>query len=150
MIQSELQIQKKDLLPEEKFNFEEHEKRLLKEGLLYINYILEDNDVESFIINELLVIAFEKITYYDEDYKKSQCNRECFRSIGDLFRITKRYFKDVSLRRFCEIFWFETKFSTHFCLDIDKRVYWKDNYPYHEDLDDYDEFDWILEDVLDS
>lgn len=151
MIQSELQIQeKKDLLPEEEFNFEKHEERLLKNGFLYIDYIPKNDDVESFIINELLIIAYHKITFYDENYKRSQCHKGCFRSIGDLFRITKRYFKDISLRQFCEIFWFKVKFSTHFCGDIDRRVYWWDENSYHHDLDIDDEFNWILEDFLDS
>jgi hypothetical protein len=141
-------------LTEKKFKFSEHEKELLQKGVLYINYDIRSKSKSEFIINELLDIAFKYFTYHDEDCKNIQCCNNCFRSIGDLFRITKRYFDDITLKEFCEIFWFESFHSSHFCFDIEKRVYYsrekdeRSNIDHAEECAIEDEFGWFLYDVF--
>lgn len=140
-----------DLLTEEEFNFSEKEEILLKCPKLYLKYIPKADKVEDFIKNELLCATHINNTYYEEEYINIQCEINCLRSLGDLFLITKRYFKSVTLKQFCHIFWLETKYSSHFCYDIKKRIYWHaTNKVNISDIVIIDELGWTLRTVFNS
>lgn len=123
--------------------------------------IIEKKDLKQFIKYDVFIL---NTLFSSEPIDKSDYTLvDSWRSIGDLYNLTRNYFPECSLEQFIIIFFEDlvegndTNLVGHFCSDIQKRVYkinkyevngreyihqyiltdWHDNDEYNMDIDDW-------------
>jgi hypothetical protein len=109
-------------------SLEEIEEELLSKPLLKFNRIGDlDLDLKDFII--LFFVGLNKyFTTVEVESGNLRTNRNKRRSIGDVYRIVKHYYPEVTLpelfTKMDNIFGREEGFRSSYCTTINKRVYY--------------------------
>ena len=85
-----------------------------------------DKDIKDFLKNFLVTYNKEKATIVKQS-KRAHTPKAKTRSLGDIYRITKSYFPDTTLKEVLTIITDFEYISGHYCPDIHKQVYFIGN-----------------------
>lgn len=122
----------KEELIENGFDFDKVEKilrnkptiRFSKQKISKQEIIKDYERIDSFI--EFIIVKSLN-SYYDKT-GKLQCYGNSRRSLGDLYRLRIYYFPETNLKDFAFALWNLNYFTTDYCYDIKKRVYYFRDY----------------------
>lgn len=135
---------------------ETFEKGLLEEGLLKFKGIKKENmclqtmSYKGFIETALTAFNPNVSTLYADNNSK-QCSKAKRRSAGDIFRITKYYYPQVTLKQVLNSLSslaLNKKIRSSMCEMINKRVYYASNQPHVFQENEKDEFNHTINEYL--
>lgn len=101
-------------------------------------------------IENIVYMFFYLNDKYDTIYSNGRIQTYAWRrrSLQDIYYVIKYYFPEITLEQIMQVIYDGVKagyLSTWFCIDIEKRVFWKDSYT-QQYLERADEWGFIFED----